>query len=89
LFLWILYALRYRGDVVELDFKKMKNVGFQMSPGTFRKSIQELEGNRIIKRIGAKKDDDYWKFFINPQIIFKGDAKGFYSDVIKYHPEYL
>lgn len=88
LFLWIIYALKFRGDVVTLDLAKMEKLGFQMANGTFRNSIKELEDNKIIRRVGQKKDD-YWMFFINPQILFKGDAKRFYNDVLRHHPEYL
>lgn len=90
LFLWIVYALKFRGDIVELDLEKMKTLGFQMSIGTFRNSILELQANSIIRRVGIRpKDEDYWMFFINPQILFKGDGKKFYNDVVKHHPDYL
>ena len=89
LFLWVVFALSYRSDTVKLDFDKMKELGFKMANATFRNSIDDLISKEIIQRVDPKvKSDDYWQFFINPQVIFKGDAKQFYKDVLLVHPEY-
>lgn len=89
LFIWILFALEYRKDTVQLIHDNMTQLGFQMSPNTFRKSIDDLETKGVIKRVSpTAKSEEYWHFFINPQILFKGDAKRFYNDVSTVHPEY-
>lgn len=89
LFIWILFKLDYRSDTVEIRLEEVNATGLSMAPGTFNNSLKELEEKGIIKRIGIQKRlDDYWLFHINPQIIWKGDAKQFYKDVLKYHPEY-
>lgn len=89
LFLWILFALDYRNETVEIKPEKIIKQGFSMALGTFRKSIEELCQKGIIKRVcNQVKTDEYWIFFINPQIIWKGDSKRYYKDVLKVHPDY-
>ncbi len=89
LFIWILFELDYLSDTVEIEFVSAKRRGLSLAPGTFREAIAELETKKLIKRVGKKRTKDYWLFFINPQVIFKGDAKGFYKAVLEAHPDYL
>jgi len=89
LFLWILYELDYKSDTIEVSLARVNKTKFKIVAASLRDAIEELEHHCIIKRIGNKRTSDYWRFFINPQVIFKGDAKQFYKDVIFYHPEYM
>lgn len=85
LFLWIMFKLEYRKDVVRITPEDLKA---HLSRFAFNEAIAELEANAILKRIGEKRSKDYWDFNINPYYFFKGDAKQFYKDVIKLHPDY-
>jgi len=90
LFLWISYNLEYKTEIIELNYNKPQNAEYGMSLNTFKKSIKELESNNIIRRIGTnEKQDDYWLFHINPQVIFVGDAKRYYEGVVEHHRDYL
>jgi hypothetical protein len=90
LFVWLLFVLDYRSDVISLRPENMAKLGFKMAPATFRNSVNELERSGIIKRVNTSpKHENFWSFFINPQVIFKGDAKKFYNDVIKANPDYM
>jgi hypothetical protein len=88
LFLWIIFRLKYRSDTIEIDPDKVKALGLSLSKNSLVKAISELESINLIKRQGNKRLN-YWIFNINPQCIFKGDAKKFYNEVVKAHPEYL
>ncbi len=88
LFIWILFNLEYRNDTIRIEGELLAKTGLPLATGTLKEAIVELENANIIRRVGAKRTLDYWLFFINPQIIWKGDAKRFYKDVLKYHPEY-
>jgi hypothetical protein len=90
LFIWILFNLRYRSDTVEIKYDHAITTGLSVSENTLTNAIKELEAKHVIKRVGTeKRTEEYWLFFINPQILWKGDAKEFYKDVLKYHEEYL
>ncbi len=90
LFIWILFNLRYRCDTVEIDYDKAITTGLSVSKNTLAKAINELEAKEVIRRVSTQKGtDEYWLFFINPQILWKGDAKAFYKDVLKYHADYM
>jgi hypothetical protein len=86
LFLWILYSLQYRTDVITIKPDMVKRF---ISEKGLREAILQLEGEKIIKRIGKKKELDFMDFHINPQFFFRGDAKGFYVDLLQVHPEYI
>ena len=89
LLFWILFELNYRNDTILLKLEDMSKKGFKLSKNTFKEAISNLEANNIIRRVDNKpKMENYWLFFINPQIIFKGDALNFYKDVLHYHPDY-
>lgn len=88
LFIFIAFNLDFRADEIKIDFKQCKKQKLNISKGSFIKSIEELESKKVIERIGTKRTPDYWKFFINPQIFFLGDAKKFYKDVLQEHPDY-
>lgn len=84
--LLILMRLEFLSDQVQIPFDKFSKL---LSVNTFNKSIAELESKGIILRIGIKRNFDYWHFFINPQIIYRGDAKKFYKQVIDLNPHFL
>lgn len=86
LFIWILFKIDYRNDVVNINPESVVSI---LSRAAFKEAIQELEDNNIIKRIGQKRQKDYWDFHFNPIYFFKGDAKQFYKDVIEVHPDYV
>lgn len=88
LFLWLLFQIEYRSEIVEISLKKV-NKSLKISANTLNQAIAEMETINIIKRVGKKRKEDYWHFFINPQFIWKGDAKKYYKDVTRMHPEYL
>ena len=89
LFLWLIYNLGTKSETIELNFDKKQLVPFGMSRNTFSNAIMELERNEIIKRIGVtKRAADYWMFYINPQVMFVGDAKRYYQGVVEHHPDY-
>lgn len=89
LFIWIVFALEYRSDTVLITAERINNKGLKLAHPSFLAAIAELEKRRIIKRMGRKRTNEYWSFHINPQYIFKGNAKDFYKDIIACHPEYL
>jgi hypothetical protein len=90
LFLWIVFMLQFRMDTVILEYNRMKKLGYQASRNTFSDAIEALESKHIIQRINnVPKSLQYWHFFINPQMLFKGDAKTFYRHLIQVHPEWL
>ena len=89
LFLWILFELDYRMETVEIHPDKIEKLGFIMALGTFRNSIKDLCQKNIIRRVSNKvKTKDYWTFYINPQIMWKGDSKRYYKDVLSVYPHY-
>jgi hypothetical protein len=89
LFIWILFNLKFRSDTITILYDKVIKTGLTISRGTFNKAIKELENIKVIKRVGIKRTEDYWVFFINCQILWKGNAKLFFQDVLEVHPEYL
>lgn len=89
LFIFILFLLEFRDDTITLDYQNMNSLGLKMTNTTFRQAVTDLEAKDIIKRKPVKpREPKYWDFFINPQILFKGDALNFYKDLDKVHPEY-
>ena len=89
LFIWIHFKLDYRSDTVEIKLEEVNDTGLDISGNTFGNALDELEERNIIKRIGEKRTDEYWLFHINPQIMWKGNAKRFYKDVLEAHPDYM
>lgn len=90
LLFWILFQLEYRCETVNINPIEAKRKGLKMALGSIRNSVEELCRKRILKRVNeTPKSIDFWNFFINPQIIWKGDAKKFYKDILNVHPEFL
>lgn len=89
LFMFILFNLDFRMDEITIRFAACKKQQLYLSNTSFIIGIEELEKKGIIKRIGIKRTPDYWKFFICPQIIFKGDSIKYFSKVLEIHTDYL
>lgn len=88
IFVFMLFNLYFRTDEAEINFTKCIKQKLNISKSSFLSAIEELERKGIIRRIGIKRTKDYWKFFINPQLMFKGDAKKYYQDVLEMYPHY-